>query len=352
MTEAQNFLDGVAPTRKAAPKPPKNKPTKYYGVRSGHVPGVYTDWESAEAQIKGFKAPRFRAFPSYAEAEAFTKGDDSQFQAGATPTPKPEHVSPSPAPSSSNDGNPPSAKRRKTGKDTATPVPEEEDLEYEAGEGPLPPDATDGFDPRITLNPITGKVEYKTSAHLNKTKWQATTPVSTSPLKIWTDGSSLGNGALGAVAGIGVYFGPSSPKNLSEALVGPRQTNQRAELTALQRALELSPRNRQIRIHTDSNYAIKCVTEWFTKWRQNGWLNSQKKPVENRDLVEKILGLLEERAELGSGSKVEFVWIKGHADDEGNIAADELAVKGARTAKELIARGELDVDDEGGWCGW
>ncbi|KAF1353436.1 ribonuclease H-like domain-containing protein, partial [Delphinella strobiligena] len=284
----------------------------YYGVRSGHVPGVYTDWESAEAQIKGFKAPRFRAFPSYAEAEAFTKGDDSQFQAGATPTPKPEHVSPSPAPSSSNDGNPPSAKRRKTGKDTATP----------------------------------------TSAHLNKTKWQATTPVSTSPLKIWTDGSSLGNGALGAVAGIGVYFGPSSPKNLSEALVGPRQTNQRAELTALQRALELSPRNRQIRIHTDSNYAIKCVTEWFTKWRQNGWLNSQKKPVENRDLVEKILGLLEERAELGSGSKVEFVWIKGHADDEGNIAADELAVKGARTAKELIARGELDVDDEGGWCGW
>jgi len=76
-------------------------------------------------------------------------------------------------------------------------------------------------------------------------------------------------------------------------------------------------------------------------------VNSQKKPVENKDLIEKILNLLEERAKLGgSKSRVEFIWIKGHADDAGNNAADELAVQGARTAKELIARGELPVVDE------
>lgn len=314
------------------------------------MPGVYTDWESAEAQIRGWKAPRYKAFPSHAQAEAFVRGDDNPEQTQIQ-LPTTEIASPSPAASSAgNETNPPSAKRRKTGKDTSTPVPEDDsNNNYEPGEGPLPPGAVDGFDPRITLNPVTGKVEYKTPAHLDAQKWQATTPISTTPLKIYTDGSSLGNGAHGAVAGVGVYFGPSDPKNLSEPLPGTRQTNQRAELAAIQRALELSPRNRALQIFSDSNYAIKCVTEWFIKWRANNWTNAQKKPVENRDLIEKVLSLLEERARIGGArSRVEFVWVKGHASDVGNNAADQLAVAGAREAKARIARGELPEDEDEG----
>lgn len=64
--------------------------------------------------------------------------------------------------------------------------------------------------------------------------------------------------------------------------------------------------------------------------------------MENRDLIEKVLGLLEERARVGGQrSRVEFVWVKGHAGDVGNSGADELAVAGAREAKARIARGEV-----------
>ena len=95
------------------------------------------------------------------------------------------------------------------------------------------------------------------------------------------------------------------------------------------------------------------MTKWFQNWRSNGWLNAAKKPVENKDLVEKILGMLEERERISrkyatdkDGQKngensaakgragVQFVWVKGHKDDAGNNAADGLAVAGARAAKE------------------
>lgn len=109
---------------------------------------------------------------------------------------------------------------------------------------------------------------------------------------------------------------------------GARQTNQRAELTAILRALEAIPRNRDVSIITDSRYAIDCVTNWYINWRKNGWKNSAGKTVENKDLVENILAKIEERDSLRV--QTSFEWIKGHADHFGNVEADKLAVEGAR----------------------
>lgn len=67
-------------------------------------------------------------------------------------------------------------------------------------------------------------------------------------------------------------------------------------------------------------------------------MTKDKKPVENRDLVESILVKIEER----NGLKVKtlFEWIKGHNKDPGNEAADQLAVGGAnqgvREKKEAL----------------
>lgn len=121
--------------------------------------------------------------------------------------------------------------------------------------------------------------------------------------------------------------------NISETLPGTRQTNQRAELTAIQRALESVPRNRDVAIITDSRYAIDCVTTWYINWRKNGWKTSAGKAVENKDLVENVLSKIEERNRL----KVQtlFEWIKGHANNPGNVAADKLAVGGARQGANL-----------------
>ena len=139
----------------------------------------------------------------------------------------------------------------------------------------------------------------------------------------------------------------STSRNVSEPLKGSRQTNQRAELTAILRALDIAPRHRDVTIFTDSRYAIDCVTSWFIKWRQNNWMTASNKPVENKDLIESILEKIEERNELKM--KTLFEWLKGHNQDPGNEAADRLAVDGARkgVAKNEAAMEAIrDVPDE------
>ena len=129
----------------------------------------------------------------------------------------------------------------------------------------------------------------------------------------------------------GPLKGARSARNLSEPLTGPRQTNNRAELTAILRALDLAPRNVEVCIFTDSEYSIKCLTVWFQTWRRNNWVASNGRSVENRDLIEAILSRIEER--LAAAAKTNFQWLRGHANHHGNVQADHLAVLGAQRAR-------------------
>ncbi|TVY51975.1 Ribonuclease H, partial [Lachnellula suecica] len=119
--------------------------------------------------------------------------------------------------------------------------------------------------------------------------------------------------------------------NVSEPLEGSPQTNQRAELTGIQRALEIAPLDRPMEIITDSSYSINCSTTWYINWQKNGWKSSTGQPVTNKDLVVKIRKLIDKRN--AAGVETEFTWIKGHNDDPGNVAADLLAVAGSRKAR-------------------
>ena len=94
--------------------------------------------------------------------------------------------------------------------------------------------------------------------------------------------------------------------------------------------MEIVPRNRDASIITDSKYAIDCVTTWYVNWRKNGWKTANGKPVENKDLVENIVAKIEARQALKV--QTSFEWIKGHANNPGNVEADKLAVDGARKA--------------------
>lgn len=136
-------------------------------------------------------------------------------------------------------------------------------------------------------------------------------------------------------------------RNVSEPLKGNRQTNQRAELTAILRALDIAPRHRDVTIVTDSRYAIDCVTVWHKNWQRNNWTTKDGKPVENKDLVESVLVNIEERAQLKV--KTLFEWVKGHAKDPGNEAADRLAVNGAHRGvaeKAEALEASRDLPDE------
>lgn len=115
-------------------------------------------------------------------------------------------------------------------------------------------------------------------------------------------------------------------RNISERLVGEPQTNQRAELTAILRALETIDLGQDLEIRTDSKYSIQCVTEWYINWEKNGW-KTRTGPVKNQDLVQLVRDKLEERE--AKGGRTQFIWVKGHDTDQGNIAADRLAVEGA-----------------------
>lgn len=101
----------------------------------------------------------------------------------------------------------------------------------------------------------------------------------------------------------------------------PETTNNRMELTAVIRALEAMKRPVRARIHTDSQYVQKGISEWIHGWKRNGWKTADKKPVKNADLWQTLDG-------LAARHQLEWLWVKGHAGDPGNERADELANKG------------------------
>jgi len=152
---------------------------------------------------------------------------------------------------------------------------------------------------------------------------------------VYTDGACSSNGHAGARGGIGVYFGPRDERNVSERLPadGPTHTNQRAELAAIVRALEVTKHVRErILIHTDSAYSIGCATLWLAGWKRNGWRNSKKEPVANQDLVRALDAAIEARR-----GPTEFRKVKGHSGDPGNEAADALATRAIQTPTAAAA---------------
>ncbi|KAL8841790.1 MAG: hypothetical protein Q9170_000823 [Blastenia crenularia] len=333
LTDAERFLAGENLTTGGTSS--SSLGGKFYAVKSGRVPGIYTDWPSAQEQITGWQKPKHRSFATRAEAQRFLDQDGPKIGDSPEATEVESTPSINQQPSENQSGSParpPAPKKAKktlngTSKSTKSAAVEYNEADHEPGTGPLPPGAEDGFDPNIMLDATSGKVVYKTLEQRQATKPNPTERTRSGTLRIHTDGSSLRNGATDAFAGVGVYFGPGDARNVSETLPGLRQTNQRAELTAILRALEIVPKNLNVSIITDSKYGIDCVTVWYINWKKNGWKTSAGKAVENKDLVENILAKIEERESLGA--QTAFEWIKGHANNPGNVEADRLAVEGA-----------------------
>jgi ribonuclease HI len=134
---------------------------------------------------------------------------------------------------------------------------------------------------------------------------------------VFTDGACRGNpgpGGWGALLQSGM-----AEKELwgGEA----NTTNNRMELTAVIRALEALKRPAAVRIHTDSQYVQKGISQWIHNWKKNGWRTADKKPVKNADLWQRL-------DTLSSQHDIAWIWVKGHAGDSGNEHADRLARRG------------------------
>ncbi len=137
---------------------------------------------------------------------------------------------------------------------------------------------------------------------------------------VFTDGSSIPNPGPGGWGAVWVQGGEVVAQDHGH---DPDTTNNRMELRALDAALDLVPEGTPVRIYTDSNLAVRTLTEWAAGWQRRGWTRKTG-PVENLDLVRPLYERLQQRPE------VELVWIKAHAGNRWNEYADALATAWAR----------------------
>jgi ribonuclease HI len=135
-------------------------------------------------------------------------------------------------------------------------------------------------------------------------------------VEIFTDGACRGNPGPGGWAALLRFRGTA--KTMTG---GARQTtNNRMEMTAAIMALEALKRPCNIELHTDSQYLMLGITQWLPSWKKRGWVTSQKTPVKNADLWQRL-----EKA--ASRHNVTWNWVRGHSGHEENEVVDSLARK-------------------------
>lgn len=143
------------------------------------------------------------------------------------------------------------------------------------------------------------------------------TPPVMKRVQLYTDGACSGNPGPGGWAAV-LSFGGKT-KELSGHM--PNTTNNRMELFAVISGIGALKEPCFVEVFSDSAYTVNAFNEhWIDNWQKNGWLNSEKKPVENSDLWKLLLQIIRVKKH-----EVSFNKVKGHADDPQNIRCDELA---------------------------
>jgi ribonuclease HI len=132
-----------------------------------------------------------------------------------------------------------------------------------------------------------------------------------------TDGACSGNPGPGGWGVILDYNGTRKELSGGES----ETTNNRMELMAAIVALESLKRSCTIEMHVDSNYVKEGITRWIHGWKRNGWKTSDKKPVKNAELWQRLDAAL-------ARHQVSWHWVKGHAGHDINERSDELAREG------------------------
>jgi ribonuclease HI len=136
-------------------------------------------------------------------------------------------------------------------------------------------------------------------------------------VEIYTDGACKGNPGPG---GWGVCL---QYKGIEKELCGGERetTNNRMELMAAIKALELLTKPCAVKLHTDSKYVLQGITEWMSNWKKRAWKTSANKPVKNEDLWRRLDVAIQRH-------RIEWVWVRGHMGNQGNERADSLANMG------------------------
>ena len=130
---------------------------------------------------------------------------------------------------------------------------------------------------------------------------------------IYTDGGCSPNPGNGGWAALLMYG-----EHTRELSGGQKNTtNNQMELTAAIEALEALKKPSEVELHTDSTYLRNGITSWIHNWKRNGWKNSQKKPVKNKDLWVRLDAAAQRHT-------ITWKWVKGHSGNEHNERVAQL----------------------------
>jgi len=142
-------------------------------------------------------------------------------------------------------------------------------------------------------------------------------------VQMWSDGACKGNPGPG---GWGVWMRAGTHE---KELFGGEEntTNNRMELTAVIEGLKALNTRCQVHLHVDSAYVMQGMTSWLPGWKRNGWRTAAKKTVKNEDLWRAL-------DEQVGRHEVHWTWVKGHAGNEGNERADDLANQGVDSLEQ------------------
>lgn len=133
-------------------------------------------------------------------------------------------------------------------------------------------------------------------------------------VEIYTDGACRGNPGPG---GWGAVLRSNGQEKLIKG-ADAHTTNNRMELMAAIEGLASLKKRSEVDVTTDSKYVRDGITQWIKNWQKNGWKNSQRKPVKNADLWQRLV-------ELTDQHDVSWHWVKGHSGHPENELADDLA---------------------------
>lgn len=144
-------------------------------------------------------------------------------------------------------------------------------------------------------------------------------------VELWTDGSSIKYKGrwFGGCGCLLMYKGHQ--KTISEGYL--EYTNNMSELNSIILGLKSLKYRCKVKVYTDSNYSLQCITTWIPKWYKNGWKTSNNNPVKNKDLIIELYNLC-------NYHEVEFIKVKAHSGVEGNEIVDKLAYSAAKNLLE------------------
>ena len=157
-------------------------------------------------------------------------------------------------------------------------------------------------------------------------------------IQIYTDGACKSNPGPGGWGAIILY--PDRPPHQING--GEKNTtNNQMELTAVIKALETIQKSTdKIVLFTDSKYVKEGITNWLDKWKNNNWKTSLNSPVKNHLLWQHL-------DVCAKNLDIQWEWVKGHADNQWNEAADKLACSAVPCIDTQVEKNieKLPIDD-------